>query len=113
MLVKSFIKEHSSATTFFNDDENANCYVCPETEGNRGVSKVVTCLIIDFALQKAKLGMKNIFSFKDNLLRQNRNCPIVAVMVYTVIITLIEVFFTCFLEKGHTENTGDEICSLI
>ena len=65
MLVKSFIKEHSPATTVFNDDENANCYVCPETEGNRGVSKVVTCLIIDFALQKAKLGMKNIFSFKD------------------------------------------------
>ena len=113
MLVKSFIKEHSSATTFFNDDENANCYVCPETEGNRGVSKLVTCLIIDFALQKAKLGMKNIFSFKDNLLGQNRNHPIVAAMVYTVIITLVEVFFMCFLEKGHTENADDETRSLI
>ena len=113
MLVKSFIKEHSPATTFFNDDENANCYVCPETEGNRGASKVVTCLIIAFALQKAKLGMKNIFSFKDNLLGQNRNHPIVAAMVYTVIITLVEVFFMCFLEKGHTENADDERRSLI
>ena len=113
MLVKSFIKEHSSATTFFNDDENANCYVCPETEGNRGVSKLVTCLIIAFALQKAKVGMKNIFSFKDNLLGQNRNHPIVAAMVYTVIITLVEVFFMCFLEKGHTENADDETRSLI
>ena len=113
MLVKSFIKEHSSATTFFNDDENANCYVCPETEGNRDVSKLVTCLIIAFALQKAKLGMKNIFSFKDNLLGQNRNHPIVAAMVYTVIITLVEVFFMYFLEKGHTENADDETRSLI
>ena len=113
MLVKSFIKEHSPATTFFNDDENANCYVCPETEGNRGVSKLVTCLIIAFALQKAKLGMENIFSFKYNLLEQYRNRPIVAAMIYTVIITLNEVFFMCFLEKGHTENADDEIRSLI
>ena len=111
--MKSFIKEHFPATPVFNDDENANCYVCPETEGNRGVSKLVTCLIIAFALQKAKLGMENIFSFKYNLLEQYRNRPIVAAMIYTVIITLNEVFFMCFLEKGHTENANDEIRSLI
>ena len=113
MLVKNFIKENSPATTVFNDDENANCYLCPETDGNRGISKLVTCLIIAFALQKAKLGMENIFSFKDNLLGQNQSRPIVAAVVYTVIITLIEVFFMCFLEKGHTENADDETRSLI
>ena len=69
-----------------------------------------TCLI-DFALQKAKLGVKNIFSFCDNSPGQNRNRHIAAAMVYTVMNAPIEVFM-CFLAKGHTENSADEIHSL-
>ena len=54
--MKCHIKEHSPAIHFVGlNDGNANCYVWPETEGNRGVNEVGTCLI-DFALQK--LGVK-------------------------------------------------------
>ena len=71
-----------------------------------------TCLI-DFVLQKSKLGIKNILSFCDNCPGQNRNRPIAAAMVYTVMNSSTEVFFMCFLEKVHTENPADEIHSLI
>ena len=60
-------------------------------------------------LQKAKLGRKNILSLCDNCPGQNWTRPIAAAMVYTVINPPIAVFFMCFLEKGHTENSGDEI----
>ena len=108
-----FYKRTLSSHNFVvSDDVNLNCYVLPKTEGSRGVNEVVTCLI-DFALQKAKLGVKNILSFCDNCPGQNQNCSIAAAMVYTVMNTPIEVFFMCFLEKGHAENTADEIQSLI
>ena len=108
-----FYKRTLSCYNFVvNDDGNASCYVWPETEGNRGVNEAGTCLI-DFVLQKAKLGVKNILSFCDNCPGQNRNRPIAAAMVYTVMNTPIEVFFMCFLEKGHTENSADDIHSLI
>ena len=42
---------------------------------------------------------------------QNQNCS-KAIMVDTVMNTPIEVFFMCFLEKGHIENTADEIRTL-
>ena len=42
---------------------------------------------------------------------QNQNCSI-AIIVDTVMNTPIEVFFMCFLEKGHIENTADEIRTL-
>ena len=95
-----------------NDDGNANCYVWSETKGNRDVNKVVTYLI-DFALKNAKLGVNNILPFCDNCPGQNRNFPISAYMVYTVMNTPTEVFFTWFLGKGPTENTADKIHSLI
>ena len=42
---------------------------------------------------------------------QNQNCS-KAIMVDTVMNTPLEVFFMCFLEKGHIENTVDEIRTL-
>ena len=52
MLMKCHTKEHSPAIhSVVHNDGSANCYVWPETEGNRGVNEVGTCLI-DFALQK-------------------------------------------------------------
>ena len=108
-----FYKRTLSCYNFvINADGNANCYVWPETEGKRGVNELETCLI-DFAKEKAQSGVKNILSYCDNCPGQNRNRPIAASIVYAVVNTPIELFFMCFLEKGHTENTADEVHSLI
>ena len=109
MFYKRCLSSYNFVVT---DCENAHCYFWSEDHGNRGVNEIGSNLI-DFAQKKAREGKRHIVGFCDGCGGQNKNRPIAATLSYIVSSTPILSMFLCFLEKGHTENSADDIHSLI
>ena len=102
----------STYNLVFTDTSNAYCFFWSEDDGNRGVNEIGTSLI-RFAVAKAIEGRRHLIAFCDGCGGQNRNRLMATVMSYIVKSTPIESIFICYLEKGHTENSADDVHSLI
>ena len=102
----------SSYNFVVNDTKNAYCFFWSEEHGNRGANEICTCLKL-FAEEKAKEGAKHILAFADGCGGQGKNRMVAATLDHFVQTTDLESFNICYLEKGHTENSADDIHSLI
>lgn len=93
-----------------------DCFVWNETDGNRGVNEIGTCILsyIQSLCEKneGKEKIKIIF-YSDNCAGQQKNKFMLALYLYAVRHYPIESITHKFLIKGHTQNEGDSAHSLI
>ena len=92
------------------------CFVWNETEGNRGVNEIGTCILnyIQSLCEKNE-GDNNIeiIFYSDNFAGQQKNKFMLALYLYAVTNLPVESITHKFLIKGHTQNEGDSAHSLI
>ena len=92
------------------------CFVWNETEGNRGVNEIGTCILnyIQSLCEKNE-GDNNIeiIFYSDNCAGQQKNKFMLALYLYAVTNLPVESITHKFLIKGHTQNEGDSAHSLI
>lgn len=98
--------------TIYNLYNSCTCYVWDESNGNRGVNELGTC-VLKFILDCCREEKKHIIFYSDNCTGQQKNKFMLALYVYAVKQLGIESITNKFLIKGHTQNEGDSTHSLI
>ena len=99
--------------TIYNAKTNAcNCYIWDETNGNRGVNEIGTC-VLDYIKSLSEAGETEIIFYSDNCAGQQKNKFMLALYMYAVNKFEIVSITHKFLIKGHTQNEGDSAHSLI
>lgn len=87
------------------------CYVWDESVAKRGANEVASCLY-HFVKDFSEKGVRDFRFWSDNCAGQNRNRIVFA--MYTHAAKEFGVTITHrFLEKGHTQNEGDSVHSVI
>uniref|UniRef100_A0A6P7GAH1 Uncharacterized protein LOC114339788 n=1 Tax=Diabrotica virgifera virgifera TaxID=50390 RepID=A0A6P7GAH1_DIAVI len=94
------------------------CFVWHEGEGKRGAIEIGTCLLkfmISLKNQSEELASKlDLIFYSDNCCGQQKNQFIIALYVYAVYhLDFINSITHKYLIKGHTQNEGDNVHSLI
>ncbi|XP_047503855.1 uncharacterized protein LOC125048927 [Pieris napi] len=94
------------------------CYVWHEGEAKRGATEIGSCLlkyIQNLKLKAEELDSKlDIIFYSDNCCGQQKNQYIIALYVYAVYhLDFINSITHKYLIKGHTQNEGDNVHSLI
>lgn len=99
---------------------DVHCYFWNETDAKRGANEIGSCLLDCFERLCCEAGVSasnsdglNLIMYSDNCCGQNKNKYIVALYLYAVTHLNIESITHKFLIKGHTQNEGDNIHSLI
>lgn len=90
---------------------DCECYVWEEANGHRGVNELGTCLLKYFEEIAAK-NAEFIF-YSDNCAGQNKNKYILTEYLYTISHYKIKSIVHKYLIKGHSQNVGDSVHSLI
>ena len=99
--------------TIYNAKTNACiCYIWDETNGNRGVNEIGTC-VLDYIKSLSEAGETEIIFYSDNCAGQQKNKFMLALYMYAVNKFEIVSITHKFLIKGHTQNEGDSAHSLI
>lgn len=98
-------------TVFDMGKKKGFCYMWDESIGKRGANEVSSCLF-HFIEQNAKKGIKEFRFWSDNCAGQNRNRIVYSLYVYAAQKFNVSIYHR-FLEKGHTQNEGDSIHSVI
>lgn len=100
--------------TIYNAKTNScNCYVWNETNGQRGVNEIGTC-VLDYIKTLCEAGKTDIIFYLDNCSGQQKNKFMMALYLYAVNnLPNITSITHKFLIKGHTQNEGDSAHSLI
>lgn len=91
--------------------KKGSCYMWDEMTAKRGANEVSSCLM-NFIEKHVKNGAKNFKFWSDNCAGQNRNRIVFSAYMYAAKKFKISITHT-FLEKGHTQNEGDSVHSLI
>ncbi|XP_072402172.1 uncharacterized protein [Diabrotica undecimpunctata] len=89
----------------------AYCFAWSELNGKRGSSKIGTCLYKWFETLQPEV--KHITVFSDTCGGQNRNQNIVALFLYLVQVTSIDIIEHKFLESSHSYMEVDSMHSAI
>lgn len=87
------------------------CYMWDESVAKRGANEVSSCLL-NFIERNAKDGVKEFRFWSDNCAGQNRNRIVYSLYVYAAKKFNVTIYHR-FLEKGHTQNEGDSMHSVI
>lgn len=91
--------------------KQGHCYMWDENVAKRGANEVASC-VYDFVKQGAFKGVKEFRFWSDNCAGQNRNR--IVFYMYAHAAKEFNVTITHrFLEKGHTQNEGDSVHSVI
>ncbi|KAL0882683.1 hypothetical protein ABMA27_001109 [Loxostege sticticalis] len=95
-----------------------DCYVWHEVESKRGAIEIGSCVLkyIENLKQKAdEIGQKlDIIFYSDNCCGQNKNHYIIGLYMYIVQnFEYVNSITHKFLIKGHTQNEGDNVHSVI
>lgn len=96
--------------------DDVNCFFWNETDAKRGANEIGTCLLQlfeKFSLETTDEGGLHLVLYSDNCCGQNKNKFMVALYLYAVTHLNIQSITHKFLIKGHTQNEGDNIHSLI
>lgn len=92
-------------------EKQGYCYMWDENVAKRGANEVASCLY-NFIRQFASKGAKEFRFWSDNCAGQNRNR--IVFYMYSYAAKEFDVTITHrFLEKGHTQNEGDSVHSVI
>jgi hypothetical protein len=98
-------------TVYNAGDKRAKCYMWHEGIAKRGANEVSSCLY-NFIKEHAEKGVEEFRFWSDNCSGQNRNR-----IVFTLYMLAAKEFNVTithrFLEKGHTQNEGDSVHSVI
>ncbi|KAJ8914399.1 hypothetical protein NQ315_017493 [Exocentrus adspersus] len=98
--------------TIFNlASKDCSCYMWHEGIAKRGASEIGSCLIL-FIDEQVKKGIKEFSFYSDNCSGQNRNKYLYSLYNYLTNKHTIKIRHS-YLEKGHTQNEGDSVHSLI
>ena len=93
---------------------NCECYVWDETNGNRGVNEIGSCVLEFIKNVNNNRTEKDIIFWSDNCAGQQKNKFMIAMYLYCVNnFNNINTITHKFLIKGHTQNEGDSAHSLI
>lgn len=87
------------------------CYVWDESIAKRGANEVSSCLY-DFIKTFAEKGAKEFRLWSDNCAGQNKNRIMFAMYAYAAEKFGVKITHR-FLERGHTQNEGDSVHSVI
>lgn len=98
-------------TIFDMGKKKAVCFMWDETVAKRGANEVASCLL-KFIETKVEQGAKDIRFWSDNCAGQNRNRFVFSLYVYAAKKYKIRITHR-FLQKGHTQNEGDSVHSVI
>nr|CAH7743977.1 unnamed protein product [Callosobruchus chinensis] len=98
-------------TVFNLASKEADCYMWHECIAKRGSSEIGSCLLL-FIEQHIAKGVKEFMLFSDNCPGQNRNKFLFSLYNYLTQKYGIKITHT-FLERGHTQNEGDSVHSVI
>ncbi|XP_062529653.1 uncharacterized protein LOC134200558 [Bombyx mori] len=96
--------------------DDVHCFFWNETDAKRGANEIGSCLLKVFEKLSAESPNDNgcnLILYSDNCAGQNKNKFIVALYLYAVTHLNIKSITHKFLIKGHTQNEGDNIHSLI
>lgn len=105
--------------TFYNlKSKEVKCYVWHEAEGNRGVNEIGTCVLQYLKGLEPKSSTINesldVVFYTDNCCGQQKNRFMMATYQYAVNeYPFINSITHKFLVKGHTQNEGDNVHSVI
>lgn len=91
--------------------KDAYCYVWHESIGKKGANEVASC-ISHFLSTKDMRDVEEIYFYSDNCPSQNKNRIVFA--FYAQIAKKFQINVNhIYLEKGHTQNEGDSVHSVI
>ncbi|KAM3960074.1 uncharacterized protein ACR2FA_005875 [Aphomia sociella] len=96
--------------------DDVHCFFWNETDAKRGANEIGSCMLKVFEKLSAESSNDNgcnLILYSDNCTGQNKNKFIVALYLYAVTHLNIKSITHKFLVKGHTQNEGDNIHSLI
>ncbi|XP_053599759.1 uncharacterized protein LOC128669186 [Plodia interpunctella] len=91
--------------------KKAVCYMWDESVAKRGANEVSSCLL-DFIQTNVEQGANEFRFWSDNATGQNRNRFVFALYVYAAKKFNIRITHR-FMQKGHTQNEGDSVHSVI
>lgn len=91
--------------------KTTECYVWDESNGQRGVNELGSCVL--HYLNKKIGTYKDVIFFSDNCSGQQKNQFMVAAYFYALRKLNLNSITHKFLIKGHTQNEGDSVHSLI
>lgn len=111
---------YKSKLNFFNltvcelKNDSASCFVCYEGEGNRGSSEIASCVLkfIESKTNNVNEDVEFVF-YSDNCGGQQKNKFVFAMYLYALEKYPIKSITHKFLIKGHNQNEGDCIHSVI
>lgn len=98
---------------------SARCYLWDESEGNRGVCEIGTCVLryIQFLERRANQnenGELDLIFYSDNCCDQQKNKVMLSMYLYIVRnFKFIRSITHKFLVKGHSQNEGDSVHAVI
>lgn len=113
-----FYKSRINCLNFTISDLNVKkvvCYFWDETEASRGAGEIGSC-ILNFikALIDENLGKDiDIIFYSDNCGGQQKNKYLLSVYAYAVINLRVKLITHTFLIRGHSQNEGDNVHSVI
>lgn len=95
--------------------KNVVCYFWDETEASRGAVKIGSCVLNYIkALIDENLGKDiDIIFYSDNCGEQQKNKYLLSVYAYAVINLRVKSITHKFLIRGHSQNEGDNVHSVI
>lgn len=88
------------------------CFIWDESNGHRGINELGSC-VLQFLKKRAGLGEEDFIFYSDNCTGQQRNKYMVALYIYAISYLQIKSITHKYLIKGHTQNEGDSVHSLI
>lgn len=98
-------------TVFDMGKKKAICYLWDESVEKRGANEVSSCLL-NFIQTNVEQGTKEFRFWSDNCAGQNCNRFVYSLYIYAA--KKFNIYITHrFLQKGHTQNEGDSIHSVI
>lgn len=89
-----------------------DCFVWDESNGHRGINELGSC-VLRFLKKRVALGDKDFIFFSDNCAGQQKNKFMVALYLYAISYLNVQSITHKYLIKGHTQNEGDSVHSLI
>lgn len=112
---KSKINSFNFTISELNSD-NVFCFFWHEGEGNRGAIEIDTCIfkyLEQLSVTSAQKQNPDIIFYSDNCAGQQKNKFTIAMYMHAVATFNIKSITHNFLIKGHTQNEGDNIHSVI
>lgn len=94
-------------------DNDCDCFVWDESCANRGSNELGTCVLRFIKEKSINNNIQHFVFYSDNCAGQQKNKFMLAIYFYAVRYLNVESITHKYLIKGHTQNEGDSVHSLI